>query len=332
MKKIVLCFDDARMHAAGPGTTVDTLARLLGGNSGQIVWHHRGIAAAAAPLRRRSVADQARTAVGAGYRLLARCWQPGDTIYLFGAGRGAYCAQDLARLLGTIGVIDSRSDLLDYAVAAYSLPRTRRSERDWRGVSRLAARLAGTHRAGVGVRFLGLWDTAALPGVQRGAPLTNVDAGRHAIAIDGGTLPDRLVGAVGGTVEDVWFRGTRRDVTGGEGACAALADIAFDWVLDGALDAGLALGERGTQAPAPTELDALAGAVRAVSLRRPPAGALVHSSVEMYVHAHPQYWRRLPARVVWVDPDWLARGERLITLPGPAAQRAWPAAPLTATA
>jgi hypothetical protein len=24
------------------------------------------------------------------------------------------------------------------------------------------------------------------------------------------------------------------------------------------------------------------------------------------------FWRRLPTHVVWADPDWLARGERLV--------------------
>ena len=40
--------------------------------------------------------------------------------------------------------------------------------------------------------------------------------------------------------------------------------------------------------------------------------ALVHASVDVYLRAHPEYWRRLPAHVVWADPDWLARGERLV--------------------
>jgi hypothetical protein len=32
----------------------------------------------------------------------------------------------------------------------------------------------------------------------------------------------------------------------------------------------------------------------------------------VYLRAHPEYWRRLPDRVVWSDRDWLARGERLV--------------------
>jgi len=38
----------------------------------------------------------------------------------------------------------------------------------------------------------------------------------------------------------------------------------------------------------------------------------VHASVDMYLRANPDYWRRLPGHVVWADTDWLARSERLV--------------------
>jgi len=60
-----------------------------------------------------------------GRLLGTRC----DRIYLFGVGRGAYCAHAMARLLGTVGVLP---DLMDYVLAAYAVPRTRRSPQDWR--------------------------------------------------------------------------------------------------------------------------------------------------------------------------------------------------------
>ena len=64
--------------------------------------------------------------------------------------------------------------------------------------------------------------------------------------------------------------------------------------------------------PAPSEFDALAGSARTISIRKLPADALVHASVDVYLRAHPVYWRRLPAHVIWADTDWLARGERLV--------------------
>lgn len=246
------------------------------------------------------------------YRFLVDVWFPGDEIFLFGVGRGAACARELARLLGTIGVWPHRHDqLLDYLLAAYVLPHTERSAADWSCVRRLAAQLTGCRHATVPVRYLGLFDSVTIPGTARSAgdELPNVASGRHAVAIDGGHFGERL-GAP--TVDEVWFRGAHCDVAGTAGACWPLADVALDWVLDGAVRAGLRL-RGGCRLPTPTELDALAvGSSHPLSMRRLPEDARLHASVDLYLRAHPQYWRRLPARVEWADVDWLARGERLV--------------------
>ena len=63
--------------------------------------------------------------------------------------------------------------------------------------------------------------------------------------------------------------------------------------------------------PAPTELDALAEGARSLRFRKVPEDALVHASVDVYLRAHPDYWRRLPSHIVWSDLDWAARAERL---------------------
>jgi hypothetical protein len=142
-------------------------------------------------------------------------------------------------------------------------------------------------------------------------PLTNVVTGRHAVAVDGRHGPRHFVSSPE-CVEEVWFRGAHRDVVGGPGACSPLADIALDWMLDGAVQAGITVRASGCDAPTPSEYDALAGSAHTISLRRLPASPLVHASVDVYVRAHPEYWRRLPAHVVWADKDWLARSERLV--------------------
>jgi hypothetical protein len=218
----------------------------------------------------------------------------------------------LTRLLGTVGVLP---DLMDYVLATYALPRTRRTSQDWRRVKRVAAGLAG-HENGVPVQFLGLWDTQSVPGLRHqptAEPLTNVVSGRHAVAIDGGRFGARPVAAASDNVEEAWFRGAHCDVAGGPGACAPLAEIALDWMADGALKAGVAvLADSHDRAPAPSEFDALAGTPPTISKRRPPDSALLHASVEYYVREHPEYWRRLPCHVVWTDVDWAARSERLV--------------------
>jgi hypothetical protein len=57
--------------------------------------------------------------------------------------------------------------------------------------------------------------------------------------------------------------------------------------------------------------------VHGVPWRKPPVDASVHASVGAYLQAHPEYWRRLPSRIVWADDDWIARGERLVVAPTP---------------
>jgi uncharacterized protein (DUF2235 family) len=317
VKNIVLCFDSARAHLGSRNATnAETLLGLLEKTEEQITWYHPG-ARSASPgrlgiLRRREALDDAQAAITEAYEFLIDCWKPGDRIYMFGVGRGAYCAQSLARLLGTVGLLPQ---LMDYVLGAYALPRTRRTPQDWNRVRRLAARLVGRREIGVPVEYLGLWDAVKLPGLPRDSePLTNVAVGRHAVAIDGGYGPFRehLV-ACDDRVEEAWFRGAHCDVAGGPAACRPLAQIALDWVLDGAMRAGVAVRPGSRQlGPAPSEFDALAGSARTISIRKLPADALVHASVDIYLRAHPEYWRRLPAHVIWADMDWLARGERLV--------------------
>jgi uncharacterized protein (DUF2235 family) len=318
VKNIVLCFDRARDHP-GPrhATNAESLLRLLDESDEQITWYHPGTRVPAADesklarLRwREAAARDARTTIAEAYEFLVDSWEPGDRIHMFGAGRGAYCAHALTRLLGTVGVLP---DLMDYVLAAYAVPRTRRSPQDWRRVTLLAERLAGHHEISVPVHFLGLWDMMTVPGRSAAhEPLTNVVAGRHAVAVDGRHGAGHLVSSPESVVE-VWFRGAHCDVAGGRGACWPLADIALDWMLDSAIQAGITVRHDSHRAaPTPSEYDALAGSARTISLRRLPAGPLVHASVDMYLRAHPEYWRRLPAEVVWADTDWLARSERLV--------------------
>jgi uncharacterized protein (DUF2235 family) len=328
VKNMVLCFDRARDH---PGmrsaTNAETLLDLLEKNDEQITWYHSGVREPSAGGRRlrwrEAATDDARAAIAEAYEFLIDWWEPGDRIFTFGVGRGGYCAQALARLLGTVGVLP---DLMDYVLASYALPRTRRTPQDWLRVTQLAAQLAGNREIGVPVEFLGLWDVVGVPGVPRASrPGLNVCAGRHAVAVDRGHGPfgAHLLASSSDNVDEVWFRGAHCDVAGGPGACWPLAGITLDWMLDGAVRAGIAVRPGyGYTAPTPSDFDALAGTARTVSIRRLPTDALVHASVDVYLREHPQYWRRLPAHVIWADMDWLARSERLAH--APSAPRAVP--------
>ncbi|MFN3002935.1 phospholipase effector Tle1 domain-containing protein [Mycolicibacterium wolinskyi] len=311
MKNIVLCFDHADEH---PGSRDATNTQALFGlldSSDQINWYHPGAGATARTRRslprRGNAVTEARSAIVEAYDFLRDSWEPGDHLFLFGGGYGGHRACELAALLGTVGLLPNRSDeLLDYALATYVLPRTTRTAQDWQRVSKLTAQLLGDDEAVVPVRFLGMWDAKAIPGVRGSAGLlSNVETGRHAVAVGGGRRAMRR----DSRLDEVWFRGAHCDIAGGAGACWPLADIALDWMIDGAVEAGLQVFERNSS---PSDADALAGSAQTFGVRRPPLDARVHASVEVYLRSHPQYWRRLPARIEWADTDWLSRGERLV--------------------
>ncbi|KGI66941.1 DUF2235 domain-containing protein [Mycolicibacterium rufum] len=325
MKNIALCFDQSGIRG-----NAAVLGELLSHTDRQLVWAPTDPAAEERParsLRRRRAREvnTTRARVIEAYDHLTEHWEPGDRVFVFGAGRGGYCARAFTRLLGTVGVLprtaeDAAPELREYVLATYALPRTAREPADWQRISRLAATLSGREDASVGVDFLGLWDTVAVPGLPRRNgpdPLSRVGAARHALAIDAQVAPV-LLGHSHSDVEEVWFRGAHCDIIRGRHACTPLADIALDWVLDGAIAAGAEVADAArSHTPAPCAVDALAGSTHPVSLRRIPAGASVHASVDCYLRAHPSYWRRLPAHIAWADPDWVARGERLMAAPLP---------------
>ncbi len=328
MKNIVICFDSTNARP-GPrdATNAETLFRLLDATDDeQLTWYDAGEAALrsahlfnpTARHWRESVAAAAREAVVDAYAFVAEHWESDDRIFVLGAGRGACCARALARMLGTVGMLaDDSNNVLDYALGAFALPNLDRSADDWKQIHRMACELAGRRDIAVPVHFLGLWDTVKVPGSPRLSEddsLDNVLAGRHAVAIDGGTGPfgECRIGRQD-AIEEVWFRGTHCDVVGGPNAYWPLADITLDWMLDGVVKAGAVLRAGAFEpTPAPTELDALAEGAGSLRFRKVPEDALVHASVDVYLRAHPDYWRRLPARFVWCDVDWVARAERLL--------------------
>ena len=135
----MLCLDRSRHHAGQrDATNAQALLRLLDESDDQLTWYHPGTPALPpggnlmSRLRwRESAIAAARATIAEAYEFLIDCWDPGDRIYMFGVGRGAYCAYALTRLLGTVGIMP---DLIDYVLAAYAVPRTHRSPQDWRRV------------------------------------------------------------------------------------------------------------------------------------------------------------------------------------------------------
>ncbi|GAA1800417.1 DUF2235 domain-containing protein [Agromyces neolithicus] len=218
-----------------------------------------------------------RQNLGDAYGWLARTWQPGDRIFVFGFSRGAYTARALVGMLRLTGLTRPNSEnLLPYGVSLYA---RRGGERriDWDAVHRFAElfaeRVDDDGHTTVPIEYLGVWDTVKAAGIAKWDikwPYTravpNARHVRHAIAIDERRRPFReyvIEADSESLVEEAWFSGIHGDVGGGEKNTAAgsgrpapsrgskgesdvpgLSTIALRWVLEGALQHGLLVDEK----------------------------------------------------------------------------------------
>jgi hypothetical protein len=242
------------------------------------------------------------------YSALAGCYDTGKQVVLFGAGAGGASVCLMAKVLGTVGLVEPDHHLFDSAVANWLSPVVARSEGDWARMADLAATVAGT--VPVPIIYVGLLHMvtpAELPPMSTSLP--TVQTGRHARGIDCAAGKSVLPVAPG-TADEVWFRGGYPEIIGLPSGDPRLSHRALDWVLDGAQQVGVQY--RGTTAALPANLSRPSQQRR---LRRPRASlpdlALVHSSVRAYAEAHPRYWLHLPRRVTWVDTEWPASGRAI---------------------
>lgn len=192
-----------------------------------------------------------------GYDWLARHYQAGDEIWIFGFSRGAYTARSLVGLIRKCGLLKtSTPDLLQRAEKLY---------RDKAAAPDSAACVAfrDTYSQTVRVHFLGVWDTVGALGIP-GTMISEhgfyawhdtelskiVSYAYHAMAIDEHreayevamwTNEDGLKKPENIAVEQRWFIGAHANVGGGYGKGDLLAGIALHWMLEKAQAAGLKL-------------------------------------------------------------------------------------------
>jgi uncharacterized protein (DUF2235 family) len=187
-----------------------------------------------------------------GYTVIARSYEAGDSIYLFGFSRGAFTARSLAGMLAVCG-LPSRAKFTDQATidafAAYRNVANRNTL--------LAAFRAKYGVQDVDISTVGVWDTVGAMGIPGDlfvgldtqiygfldtALHPDVQSGFHALSIDErrrefvATLWDKP--APGQQIEQVWFPGVHCDVGGGY-AQTGLSDIAMGWMMKNAANRGL---------------------------------------------------------------------------------------------
>lgn len=283
-----------------------------------------------------------RKNLGQAYSWLIQNWQPGDRIYIFGFSRGAYTARALVGLLRAVGLLRPGSEnLIPYVISSYAR-RGGEEHIDWQEIH-LTSEIFAHQEQGVWsvpVQCLGLWDTVKAVGYLRWEvhwpytrQLPNARKVLHAVSIDEKRRPfkESLVTArTDGSLEEVWFAGVHTDIGGtfpddaakdrahagaasGKAARhARLSTITLKWMIERAAGQGLLLRARAVAAActvddgfatATLHHNAWAWTLLGTRHRRIPAGASVHSSVQLRTQA-PLKYRPDTVNAAWVDEDW----------------------------
>jgi uncharacterized protein (DUF2235 family) len=205
------------------------------------------------------------------YAELARVYDPGDDIYMFGFSRGAFTVRTLAGFIGTCGLIDRRrartaSEFDALVKAAYRVYRkcyrtvlsrllrgepTRDAGKQFRSTHAIEERTQ--------IRFLGVWDTVDAVGlpfhlsdvvntvfyrfkfpdsllsdsVVKACHALSIDDKRHSFHP---VVWDEAEG--GNRIEQVWFAGVHSNVGGGYPK-QGLSLVTLDWMMAKAEEAGL---------------------------------------------------------------------------------------------
>lgn len=220
------------------------------------------------------------------YAWLCRVYAPGDRIFLFGFSRGAFQVRSLSGLIHTVGLLKSSAhNFAPSAFDKYEHFRPRDiGKADARGDTREPkAELTRDEEAlfhdrdALRIHFLGVWDTVAGLGLpmwgwsfelfrihtsfHNTTVVPCVDHACHAVAMDehrSSFMPILLKPPANfkGQLEQKWFRGAHADIGGGY-ADSSLSDIALDWMMGKAEQAGLRLLPRRRGAPQPDPLGSL---------------------------------------------------------------------------
>lgn len=277
-KTIVLFSDGTGQGATGVPSNARRLYELLPDDSqDQVAMYDPGVGASAPGERlagrwRRLSALAFGTGVAGNllemYTWLARHYDPGDRVFLFGFSRGAFTARALAGLVHVCGLVRREHvDLAETAVRLYErsehrivaelrrLGRDRFSghETDHGALDGDARSFKAQHGVPCPIAFLGLWDTVkaygwirprSFPALRHNPAVRQV---RHAVALD----ERRALFAMTGWgdrhpgVKEAWFAGDHADVGGGHtSGPSPLTDAALRWMIGEATQHGLRLDRR----------------------------------------------------------------------------------------
>ena len=257
-KNIVICCDGTSNDTTCDSTNVLRLFRSLLRCDEQIAVYDAGVGVLADPTKLtwfgKALSRKIDTAIGhsvrenvcRAYHFLARVFEPGDRIYLFGFSRGAYTVRALAGMLHFIGLVQpelAELDRLGWAIYAddnHDLPISKRFESGNR------FKKSFSRKDSIRIHFVGVWDTVSSFGwiwQLRTVPYTSnnpsIDHVRHAVAIDEHrTAFQPNLFRPGNdeqhqSFQQLWFAGAHGDVGGGyPEAENQLSKISLEWMIE----------------------------------------------------------------------------------------------------
>ena len=289
-KRLIVCCDGTwnRLDAPNPTNVVRTAEAALpedGNGIEQIVFYDEGVGSGEG--RTKLLDKIIGGAFGAGlekniedaYRFLVFNYDDSgeepDEIFVFGFSRGAYTARSLCGLIERCGIAHrSHARMSSQALRLYRNRGHVFGPADYR-------QFIADHGRPADITFLGVWDTVGARGLPRRFALSalvnhrhrfhNVQLGQrvrrtcHAIAVDERrsafevTPFETVSEEQAKTVEQLWFPGDHGCVGGGKKnkESKGLYDGAFRWMMEQAMDAGLAMDPRALAPPTcnPNPLD-----------------------------------------------------------------------------
>lgn len=269
MKRVVICCDgtwntaDQENEGAPCPTNVVKLAYRVAkrGRDGvsQVIYYDQGVGTGNAIDRYTGGAfgDGLEENIHDAYRFLVANYEPNDEVYVFGFSRGAFTARSIGGMIRKCGIL-RRESVRAYRAALDLYRSEEHPDADGPCKFRKDHSVLGVQD--IPIRFIGVWDTVGSLGIPlRGLRWVTrqkhqfhdtelsgtVQLAYHALAIDEHRAPfEPTLWAYkpkpGQTVEQVWFAGAHSDVGGGY-AEVGLSDIALDWMLQKADQAGLGL-------------------------------------------------------------------------------------------
>ncbi|KAF8554228.1 hypothetical protein OG21DRAFT_1462904, partial [Imleria badia] len=200
-RNLVVCIDGTSNQFGRNNTNVVKLfakINLESTNPEQYAYYSSGIGTRPKTIKifnrmKRAISDNLEMAVAwnieeivkDAYGWLARTYQEGDLIYVFGFSRGAYQVRVLAGMIHEVGLLRTPTEKqIGMAYDHYEAIRSGNPKRE-----QIAREFKNTFsRTGVRVHFVGVWDSVSCVGLIRGDIFLSSAAHachfRHALALD----------------------------------------------------------------------------------------------------------------------------------------------------